>query len=637
MKRFINKNKVLILVAVFILGWSTQNQLSAQEGIAGTQPILHEAGVNARAYALGRAYVALANDPSAVFWNPAGLEHIPKISFSLFHTPLIVDGTSYDFAGFVYPTLQLGTVGIGFSRIGVGDIVVTDEANQPITNDASFDYNELYLSYAKKIPFNLTPGFTFKVQRQAFSQTGQVTSAFGFDAGLLYRSPFESALLRDLSVGFHIQNLVKQQLKLGPHDDPIANQITFGIFKRIPLGFTGKLNIVADYVHGEFEGGSFHAGTEYIFKNMGTLRLGFDNNSPAFGAGVTYNFIQIDYSFGNLSDDSEFPPTHRFSLTFEVGKSRAEKIAIAQEERRKRELELIAQTREEERQRRIAEHMKKGKDYLENEQYFDARSEFQQAIAEDPLNQEANSLLDQTEKLIQKELENERQEAIAQAVDKELEKENQRIAREYFEEGKRLLENKQYTRAIVQFNLALERAPDSAPIKDALNSAKRQLNAEVRNLVNDAREEFQSGNYANALQILSDARVLAPEDQELKEQINTLANRIKYQQYFQEALILLDIGDYQKALSLFEEALKLDPNNERLRQYISEAKRGMSTKREEMDPESNKKFYEGMDRFLAGDYEAALNIWRALEEKYPFNTQLQNAIKTAEERLERAQ
>ncbi|NIT55225.1 MAG: hypothetical protein GWN00_02935, partial [Aliifodinibius sp.] len=55
MKRFINKNKVLILVAVFILGWSTQNQLSAQEGIAGTQPILHEAGVNARAYALGRA------------------------------------------------------------------------------------------------------------------------------------------------------------------------------------------------------------------------------------------------------------------------------------------------------------------------------------------------------------------------------------------------------------------------------------------------------------------------------------------------------------------------------------------------------------------------------------------------------
>ncbi|NIV15519.1 MAG: tetratricopeptide repeat protein [Aliifodinibius sp.] len=199
------------------------------------------------------------------------------------------------------------------------------------------------------------------------------------------------------------------------------------------------------------------------------------------------------------------------------------------------------------------------------------------------------------------------------------------------------MENKQYTRAIVQFNLALERAPDSAPIKDALNSAKRQLNAEVRNLVNDAREEFQSGNYANALQILSDARVLAPEDQELKEQINTLANRIKYQQYFQEALILLDIGDYQKALSLFEEALKLDPNNERLRQYISEAKRGMSTKREEMDPESNKKFYEGMDRFLAGDYEAALNIWRALEEKYPFNTQLQNAIKTAEERLERAQ
>ena len=96
-----------LVILTFLL--SLSNSEFAQEGEAGTQSIFNF-GFSARAMGLGRAYVALADDPSAVFWNPAGLEYVPRISFSLFHTSLY-EGATYDFIGFVYPTLQFGTAG----------------------------------------------------------------------------------------------------------------------------------------------------------------------------------------------------------------------------------------------------------------------------------------------------------------------------------------------------------------------------------------------------------------------------------------------------------------------------------------------------------------------------------------------
>jgi tetratricopeptide (TPR) repeat protein len=587
---------MLILIACWLFVPSAM--LNAQDGKAGTQNILHEMGAGARVFGLGRAFVALADDPSAVYWNPAGLEYVPRISFSLFHTPLVVKGASYDFIGFVYPTLQLGTVGIGYSRIGVGGIKVVNEDNVWINNDAisDFDFGEIYISYAKKTLWGLTPGITFKVQRQSFSYTNQVTTAFGFDAGLMYRPEFDSPIFNGLSFGFHFQNLIKQQLKLGANADSLSNRLSFGLMKSIPIGLSGKLNIVFDYVQAQLEGGSIHAGTEYTFRDMGTIRVGYDQNAPVFGAGITYKIMNIDYSFGNLSTDGYFGASHRFSLTFNLGKSRDEKILISQEERKQRERELVEQTREEERQRRIAEHMTKGQDYLQKSNYFDAYSEFQQVMADEPFHQTAKVLFDSTKNMIQRQLERRQQEAIEKALDKELAAENQKFIELHFQQGHIHLQNKQFTDALKEFNLAMERAEDDslvALISDAINTTNRQLNVEVRRLVINARQEFQRGNYSDALRILSEAFLLSPESPELKDEIDTLTKRIKLQQYTVKGLALLELGEYQEANQVFEEALKLDPSNEAIRKYYEQTKRELGTKREKMDPVTKKLWKSG--------------------------------------------
>src|SRR5439155_18087839 len=54
-------------------------QFTLGEQRAGTSSATFlKIGVGARAVGLGESFVAVANDPSAIFWNPAGLASLQK-------------------------------------------------------------------------------------------------------------------------------------------------------------------------------------------------------------------------------------------------------------------------------------------------------------------------------------------------------------------------------------------------------------------------------------------------------------------------------------------------------------------------------------------------------------------------------
>lgn len=606
--------------------------LSQADGNYGTTMNLSY-GIGARAMGLGRAYVAAANEPTAVFWNPAGLELAQRTTFTLFHNQ-IFEGTVYDFAGAVYPTLTYGTVGFGFARLGTGDIPYNTADNIHLGN-MDYEEIELYLAYAKKLPFNLLGGFTFKIRRQQLSIINQNGTGMGIDLGLMYRPGWEGNLFKNLSFGLSYRNFISPSLKLGTISESEPYHLTVGLIKSLRARETGAINLVLDYHRSKYEGGMLRAGTEYVFRGVGKIRVGLDNGKMAFGAGLNYSFMQIDYSFGSSMGDGEFPPTHRFSITFNMGKSREELVKIAEDKRIKREKELVAQTREEEKQNLINNRMAKGQQYLSEGKYFDAYYEFKDIITVDPFNQRANALMDSANNMVQKDLEKQRRAEISTAVNKELARANQDFIRTHFEKGQLLLQNNQFTDALVEFNLALERSPRDSTLLYAIGTAQRRLEDQVRELESKGRQEYQRGNYSTALQILSQALILAPEDPQLQERLNSLASRIKIQSYIQDALQLYDFGEYQKALSLFEEALKLDPTNGRLKQYIERTRRGMGTVEKEMDLDSERRYLKAVDSFLAGRYDEALKILKALQKEYPYSKKLQDAIKRAEERIKR--
>ena len=50
-----------------------------------------EIGVGSRATSMGDAYVAVANDVSSIYWNPAGLSHVTNSSALFSIQPWLVD------------------------------------------------------------------------------------------------------------------------------------------------------------------------------------------------------------------------------------------------------------------------------------------------------------------------------------------------------------------------------------------------------------------------------------------------------------------------------------------------------------------------------------------------------------------
>src|SRR5579863_9617534 len=60
-----------------------------------------ELGVGARAEAMGEAYSAVADDATALYWNPAGLTRVQADEASLMHAPYLAS-SYYDYGSYVH-------------------------------------------------------------------------------------------------------------------------------------------------------------------------------------------------------------------------------------------------------------------------------------------------------------------------------------------------------------------------------------------------------------------------------------------------------------------------------------------------------------------------------------------------------
>src|ERR1035437_878741 len=83
-------------------------------------------GVGGRASALGEAFVAVANDASALYWNPAGLVQFKDDQVMFSHNIWVVD-INHDFVGAVYHMDETNAFGVSFTSLSMQDMPVTTE------------------------------------------------------------------------------------------------------------------------------------------------------------------------------------------------------------------------------------------------------------------------------------------------------------------------------------------------------------------------------------------------------------------------------------------------------------------------------------------------------------------------------
>ncbi|MBI4061406.1 MAG: PorV/PorQ family protein [Elusimicrobia bacterium] len=94
-------------------------------------------GVGARAIGMGGAYTALADDASAVYWNPAGLSRVEKRELSVSHAELGL-GTREDFFAYAHPTGR-GTLAAAMTYLSQGAIAGRDAAGRPTADYQASD------------------------------------------------------------------------------------------------------------------------------------------------------------------------------------------------------------------------------------------------------------------------------------------------------------------------------------------------------------------------------------------------------------------------------------------------------------------------------------------------------------------
>lgn len=301
-------------------------------------------GVGARAEGMGSAFVAVSNDASAIYWNPAVISRLENNSALFSHTYWLAE-TSHNFAGIIVKLMNGHSLALNYTSLTMDDMQVTNEFYQEGTGEYfSVSDMALGISYAFNLTNDFSVGFTAKYILQNIWHMN--ASAFALDVGIFYLTPVEG-----LSLGMSITNVgskikyegednfiyysfdpfkhgnndkIFSEIKMDSWDLPLTFRV--GLAYRILKSEINNIVISADAVHPNDYNEYVNVGIEYSFRKTIFLRSGYKSlfkidseEGLTAGVGLLYyitDFIpmKVDYSY---SDFGRLKEVHKISV--EVG------------------------------------------------------------------------------------------------------------------------------------------------------------------------------------------------------------------------------------------------------------------------------------------------------------------------------
>jgi hypothetical protein len=299
-------------------------------------------GVGGRALGMGGANVAVANDVSAGYWNPAGLARLNYPQVLLMHEEHFGNLVNYNYAGVAIPYGKDMSFGISAIRLSVDGIPDTREALiDKTTGQVIYDISNpngrldpnrikefsntdyaFYFSFAKRQTDKFFWGANVKIIKRDIAEFSAL--GIGFDVGAFY-NPFDklylAANLTDATTtivawsGSGRNELITPTARLGAAYGVefmginVLPAIDFDIrFENRKYASTFNLGPVSFDVK---------TGIEFNYKNIFAVRGGYnDVKQFTIGAGVKLPKLNIDYSFARFSgnQDETLPASHRISL-----------------------------------------------------------------------------------------------------------------------------------------------------------------------------------------------------------------------------------------------------------------------------------------------------------------------------------
>jgi long-subunit fatty acid transport protein len=293
-------------------------------------------GVGARGVAMGESFVAVANDASALYWNPAGLVQFNENQAVASHTEYVVD-IRHDFFGAVYHFNEQNSVGASISSLHMKDMEVTTEA-QPFGTGRYFSFGDiaLGLTYSRRMTDQFSFGATIKYVEETLDVL-KMRSVM-FDLGTYYWIGIGSTRFAVVISNFGAD--VEPEGRVTEYNGSVDS--TFQSFS-VPTVF--KLGIAMDPIsddqqkltmslqlnHPNDNSEHFRVGAEYSWQNTFFLRGGIKRTigQPLFGTDATseesvslgvgvrvqmgFSIVNGDYAYSSFS---RLGSVHRISLAF---------------------------------------------------------------------------------------------------------------------------------------------------------------------------------------------------------------------------------------------------------------------------------------------------------------------------------
>lgn len=310
----------LFLAAVMIGGMPGMIFGQAKVGTAGAKFL--DIGISARATGMGEAYSAIANDVSAVYYNPAGLTSLLGTEVLATYVSMPAD-IGYGFAAIGFPLESVGGVlGFGVSALTSGSMVErtynrgVDYPDEGIFGTGrKFAWNDLAVSvsYGRYLTDRFSLGFTVRYIGEFVHDFS--ASSWSADVGTSYNTGY-----RDFKLAMAITNF-GPDLKFIEKAAPLPINFKFGGSINVIEAADHVLTLVAEGSHPSDNLEKYNAGMEYLFKDRFALRLGgrfnYDVDGLTAGAGMRLPYgdegqISFDYAY---QDFGILTQVHRFTMS----------------------------------------------------------------------------------------------------------------------------------------------------------------------------------------------------------------------------------------------------------------------------------------------------------------------------------
>jgi len=308
----------------------------------------------ARSAGMGESFVAVADDATAVFWNPAGLAFQRGREVTFMHAnwlPGLLGASSdmyYEFLAYrQYFESLSGTLGANVTFLNLGEMNRTDETGPEVIDTFTSWDLAVSLSYATQVTEDLGLGVGMRYIRSNLAPEGTgeekgsgIGTAFAVDLSLLYKFGF----IDGLNFGLNLSNIGPKITYVDASQaDPLPTNLRIGFayklldteFNRLTISvdtnkllvherepiFEAMVNSFGDPMRQQFRELISSIGVEYVYNNMISLRTGYYYDEegqvkyPTFGAGLQYAAYRFDFAYVAAEQGHPLADTMRFSLS----------------------------------------------------------------------------------------------------------------------------------------------------------------------------------------------------------------------------------------------------------------------------------------------------------------------------------